>query len=205
MFTLRTEPGPLADTQADNQAATLAPILTIVQGDLARADTDAVVNAANAQLAGGGGVDGAIHRAAGHAKLQTACRDIITRRGKPLEPGEAVITPGFGLPARFIIHTVGPIWRGGSQGEPQALARAYAGCLRLAAEHSVASLAFPAISCGAYGYPVHLAAPLALETLLRELAQGPARGVVNEIRMVLHGRAALDQWLEAARKIQSTQ
>lgn len=171
--------------------------LRILAGDLTREPTDAIVNAANAHLAGGGGVDGAIHRAAGHDELQAACRAVMARRGRPLDPGEAEITPGFNLTARFVIHAVGPIWRGGTSGEPEALTRAYENCLGLAREHSLETIAFPAISCGVYGFPVDRAAPLALRALLKGLEQG----LVREARMVLRGEQALALWLEAGRAL----
>jgi O-acetyl-ADP-ribose deacetylase (regulator of RNase III) len=129
-------------------------------GDITRASIDAVVNAANRQLAGGGGVDGAIHRAAGAAQLQAACRAI---GGCP--PGDAVATDGFGLPARWIIHTVGPIWQGGTQGEAATLASCYARSLAVADELGARTVAFPAIATGVYGYPAQAAAAIAVATV----------------------------------------
>lgn len=170
--------------------------LTLLCGDITQADTQAIVNAANPELAGGGGVDGAIHRAAGREALQKACRAIIARRG-PLAPGEAVITPGFGLAPRHIIHTAGPVWRGGGHGEPQALAAAYSRCLELCKSHGLASVAFPAISCGVYGYPVELAAPIALAGL----AQGLRQGLAGAAQMVLYSENAYQTWLGIARRI----
>src|SRR6516164_190723 len=123
-------------------------------------DVDAVVNAANHLLAGGGGVDGAIHRAAGWAELQEACR-----RLGGCEPGQAKATPGFALPARWIIHAVGPVWRGGQTGEPDVLASCYRAALAVADELGAASVAFPAISTGAFGFPRRLAAEIAVTTL----------------------------------------
>ncbi|WP_439647046.1 macro domain-containing protein [Chromobacterium alticapitis] len=118
-------------------------------------------------LLGGGGVDGAIHRAAGPALLE-ACAKL---GGCPT--GEARLTPGFGLPARYVIHTVGPVWRGGGHGEAELLAACYRNCLALAARHGAASIAFPAISCGVYGYPLDAACALAVETLRRWLSERP--------------------------------
>jgi O-acetyl-ADP-ribose deacetylase (regulator of RNase III) len=168
--------------------------LHIVQGDLTQMETDAVVNAANSRLAGGGGVDGAIHRAAGHQRLQRACREIIEEIGE-LPTGQAVVTPGFSLPAKYIIHTVGPIWRGGSENEPQLLADAYDNSLRKATEHGIKTVAFPAISCGVYGFPPDRAAKIALS----RLADGLRQGLVREAFMVLRGEASYKTWLDAAR------
>ncbi|OIN98748.1 MAG: O-acetyl-ADP-ribose deacetylase [Desulfovibrionaceae bacterium CG1_02_65_16] len=165
-----------------------AAALSLAQGDLTRADADAIVNAANSGLLGGGGVDGAIHRAAG-PELLAACRRIVAEIGS-LPAGQAVLTPGFALPARHVIHTVGPIWRGGTAGEPELLRSAYAQCLRLAHEHGLARIAFPAISCGAYGYPLPLAAPLALCAL----RAGLEAGLVRQAAMLLRGEPAYDFW-----------
>ncbi len=166
--------------------------LRLIAGDITADDGDAIVNAANSALAGGGGVDGAIHRAAG-PKLPAACQEIIAKIGS-LPAGGAVVTPGFDLPARYIIHTVGPIWRGGASGEPEALRAAYAQSLARAAELHLATVAFPAISTGAYGYPVEQAADIALRTLAEGLKTGP----VQEIRVYLHGKNAFDLWRSVA-------
>jgi O-acetyl-ADP-ribose deacetylase len=138
----------------------VAPRLEAVRGDITAERVDAVVNAANVQLRGGGGVDGAIHRAAGAADLRAACHAI---GGCP--PGEAVVTDGFALSARFIIHTVGPVWRGGDGGEPEILASCYRSTLAKADEIGARSLAFPAISTGVYGYPPDEAASVAVATV----------------------------------------
>lgn len=143
------------------------PIIRAVRGDIAELDIDAVVNAANTSLLGGGGVDGAIHYAAG-PELLLACRKI---GGCPT--GEARITPGFALKARWIIHTVGPVWKGGSRGEAELLAGCYRNSLALAAEHGIRSIAFPAISTGAYSYPLKEATEIAVTTVRETLSQNP--------------------------------
>ena len=137
----------------------MAPLLQAAQGDITVERVDAVVNAANRGLRGGGGVDGAIHRAAGAERLQAACRAI-----GECPPGHAVVTDGFDLPARFVIHTVGPVWRGGNAGEPETLAACYRNALRAADQVGARSVAFPAISTGVYGYPLGLAAEVAVTT-----------------------------------------
>jgi O-acetyl-ADP-ribose deacetylase len=134
------------------------------RGDITKLDVDAIVNAANTTLLGGGGVDGAIHRAAG-PELLAECRTLGGCR-----PGEAKITRGYNLPARFIIHTVGPVWSGGSHGEGEVLANCYRNSLRIAVENGINTIAFPAISCGAYRYPISEAAQIALDTTREFLA-----------------------------------
>jgi Predicted phosphatase homologous to the C-terminal domain of histone macroH2A1 len=166
--------------------------LALVEGDLTASDADAIVNAANSGLLGGGGVDGAIHRAAG-PELLAACRAIVAGIGS-LPTGKAVITPGFRLRARHVIHTVGPIWRGGTANEEALLRSAYAESLRLARTNGLARIAFPAISCGAYGYPLELAAPLALA----ELRAGLEQGLAEEAALWLRGANAFDFWHGAA-------
>ncbi len=131
-------------------------------GDITTLNVDAVVNAANNQLAGGGGVDGAIHRAAGFDQLQQACRAI-----GGCATGQAVLTPGFKLPAKAIIHTVGPVWHGGSANEAELLRSCYSECLTLAVREGFRSVAFPAISCGVYGYPKKEAVAIACEEVER--------------------------------------
>jgi O-acetyl-ADP-ribose deacetylase (regulator of RNase III) len=134
------------------------PRLALVRGDITKLAVDAIVNAANTTLRGGGGVDGAIHRAAG-PDLLAECKTLGGCR-----PGEAKITRGYLLPARLVIHTVGPVWSGGNRGEPETLANCYRNSLRLAVENAVRTIAFPAISCGAYRYPIAGAANIAVET-----------------------------------------
>lgn len=138
----------------------MAPRLQTVRADITTEQVDAIVNAANSRLAGGGGVDGAIHRAAGAADLRAAC---ATLGGCP--PGQAKATPGFRLPARWIIHTVGPVWSGGDKGEADVLASCYRTSLEVADELGATSVAFPAISTGVYGYPPDQAAEIAVSTL----------------------------------------
>jgi O-acetyl-ADP-ribose deacetylase (regulator of RNase III) len=151
--------------------------LKIVTADITTLEVDAIVNAANPGLLGGGGVDGAIHRAAGPALLEVCRRLPESAPGVRCPTGEARITPGFGLPARHVIHTVGPVWRGGTHGEPMLLTRCHRNAMRLLREHGLRTIAFPAISCGVYGYPVALAAAVAVATLRDELDHEEAIGI----------------------------
>jgi O-acetyl-ADP-ribose deacetylase (regulator of RNase III) len=136
--------------------------LRLKQGDITREATDAIVNAANSGLMGGGGVDGAIHRAGGPAILEE-CKKIVAERGR-LPTGQAVITTAGKMPSKHVIHTVGPVWRGGGSNEPELLASAYCESLKLAAANNLESIAFPAISAGIYGYPTNEAAAVAVGT-----------------------------------------
>ena len=140
----------------------MARAISAVQADITTLEVDAVVNAANSRLAGGGGVDGAIHRAAGRAELMAACAAL-----GGCEPGDAKVTPGFRLPARWIIHTVGPVWQGGQHGEAEVLSRCYRRSLEVADELGARSVAFPAISTGIYGFPPEQAAAIAVRALRR--------------------------------------
>jgi O-acetyl-ADP-ribose deacetylase (regulator of RNase III) len=153
----------------------------VIQADITTLDVDAIVNAANERLLGGGGVDGAIHRAAGPELLE-ACRAIPeVRPGVRCPTGEARITPGFRLPAEYVIHTVGPVWQGGDQEEPERLASCYRESMQLAEHHGIRSIAFPAISCGVYGYPVESAAEIAVREVSGAIEM---HGVVERVLLV---------------------
>ena len=149
-------------------------MIKIIQGDITKLAVDAIVNAANQVMLGGGGVDGAIHRAAGHELYQACLKEPEVRPGVRCPTGEARITPGFKLPAKFVIHTVGPVYRDGQHGEPEKLANCYRNSLALAAENNCKSIAFPCISTGVYGYPIEDAAKIAVREV-REFFS-PAEG-----------------------------
>ena len=155
--------------------------LIAVEGDITRQQVDAIVNAANASLLGGGGVDGAIHRAAG-PQLLAHCRTL-----NGCVTGSAKITPGFGLHAKWVIHTVGPVWHGGSAGEDELLASCYRSSMALAAQHDIRTLAFPQISTGAYGFPIDRACRISVDTI-RECLENYA--VIEQVRCVSFGSAA---------------
>jgi O-acetyl-ADP-ribose deacetylase len=162
--------------------------IEILRGDITKLEVDAIVNAANTTLLGGGGVDGAIHRGAG-PELLAECRMLGGCR-----TGEAKITRGYRLPARFVIHTVGPVWRGGERDEPLRLADCYRNSLKVAVENEIKTIAFPAISCGAYGYPIEEAAQVALNTTRNFLAAN------DEIQKVIFAVWA-DDIYEAYRRL----
>ena len=143
--------------------------ISLLQGDITKLKVDAIVNAANSSLMGGGGVDGAIHRAGG-PQILAECREIVARQGR-CATGNAVITSGGNLPARYVIHTVGPIWRGGNNNEPQLLKNAYLNSLKLAVGNGVETIAFPNISTGVYGYPKEKAAEIAIRTVTEFLRE----------------------------------
>jgi O-acetyl-ADP-ribose deacetylase (regulator of RNase III) len=159
--------------------------IEIIQGDITKLDIDAIVNAANTTLLGGGGVDGAIHRAAGPGLLA----ECGTLGG--CKPGEAKLTRGYHLLARFVIHTVGPVWKGGKHHEPETLANCYRNSLRLAVENEIKTIAFPAISCGAYGYPIPEAAQVALKTGRDFLATDDR---IDKVTFVLSGEDIYDAY-----------
>jgi O-acetyl-ADP-ribose deacetylase (regulator of RNase III) len=159
--------------------------LEIVRGDITKQAVDAIVNAANNTLLGGGGVDGAIHRAAG-PELLDACR-----RLRGCDTGEAKITPGFRLPARHVIHTVGPVWQGGAANEDQLLASCYRNCFALAKQHGLCTLAFPAISTGAYGFPIDRAARIALAEIQRAVEDDPA---IEKVYVVCFDERVFDSY-----------
>ena len=169
--------------------------LQIITADITGLALDAIVNAANPALLGGGGVDGAIHRAGGAAIL-AECRQIVSKIGS-LSAGKAVITTGGNLSAKYVIHTVGPIYRDGERGEAEQLASCHRECIRLADEHGLQSLSFPAISTGAFGYPVSPAAMIAISSTLEALASAKH---VNKVRFVLFDLTTLNAYTRAAQR-----
>jgi O-acetyl-ADP-ribose deacetylase (regulator of RNase III) len=173
-------------------ADTVLDRISIIIGDITEQDVDAIVNAANTTLLGGGGVDGAIHRAAGPELLEE-CRAL-----GGCQTGEAKITKGYRLPARFVIHTVGPVWRGGGHGEDNLLASCYRKSLALAEFHGVTTVAFPAISTGAYGFPLARATLIAIKTVIEHLSHSPA---ITKVVFVCHGNQALRMYHDAIREL----
>jgi len=166
--------------------------LVIAQGDITRQRVDAIVNAANSSLLGGGGVDGAIHRAAGPG-LRAECQ---TLGGCP--PGDARITGGYNLPAPWVIHTVGPIWRGGGSGEDQTLARCYQSCFDLVALHGLRTVAFPSISTGAYGFPIERASRVALHEIKAALDRN---ATIAQVVVVCFSESDYGTYQEARRDV----
>lgn len=173
--------------------------ISLHQGDITRENAEAIVNAANSSLMGGGGVDGAIHRAAGPA-LKEECKQIKALQG-PCAPGNAVITGGGNLKAQYVIHTVGPIWRGGVTNENQILSNAYRNSLQLAVENQVASVAFPSISTGAYGYPLAEAAAVAMAAVKAFIIQIDQGAALKQVRFVLFDDFTYQAYKEALAKL----
>jgi O-acetyl-ADP-ribose deacetylase (regulator of RNase III) len=171
-------------------------VLSLIQGDITRQSTDAIVNAANSGLMGGGGVDGAIHRAGGPAILEE-CKKIVARQGR-LPTGQAVITTAGNMKSKFVIHTVGPIWGGGNHGEPGLLASAYRESLKLAAENKLASVSFPSISTGVYGYPVDKAAIIAIDEVVSFLSTPTS---LKEVVFVLFDNHTYEAYAGALRDV----
>jgi O-acetyl-ADP-ribose deacetylase (regulator of RNase III) len=175
--------------------------LRLVQGDVTEMETDAIVNAANPSLMGGGGVDGAIHRKGGPKILEECKRIRATEWPNGLPTGKAVITSGGNLKAKYVIHTVGPIWRGGSSGKPELLAEAYRNSLKLAVSKGLKTIAFPSISTGAYGYPIEKACKVALTTVKEFLEKEDKLDVVV---LVLFSRRDFEIYKEAAEEIMAS-
>lgn len=167
--------------------------ISLIQGDITTLAVDAIVNAANESLLGGGGVDGAIHRAAG-CELLEECRSL-----GGCQTGQAKITKGYQLPAKFVIHTVGPIWRGGTNSEAELLSSCYTSSLQLAVENEVKTIAFPAISCGVYGYPVKEAARVAIASILEFLKQHDS---LEKVLLVCFDNRAYQTYLEVAKELE---
>ncbi len=177
----------------DHLALKNGAIISFLQGDITQQETDAIVNAANSSLMGGGGVDGAIHRAGGPAILEE-CKVIRQKQG-PLPPGKAVVTTGGDLAAHHVIHTVGPVWQGGNHGESETLMSCYRESLRLADQRKLKSLAFPSISTGAFGYPVEKAAEMAVLAVATALASAHH---VRDVRFVLFDQHSLAVYTRVA-------
>ncbi len=169
--------------------------LTLIQGDITKQEVDAIVNAANSSLMGGGGVDGAIHRAGG-PKILEDCKRIVEKIGS-LPTGDAVITAGGNLSARHVIHTVGPVWHGGGQDEPALLENAYRNSLAMAAKEGIKTVAFPSISTGAYRFPIDRAASIALSTVIDFLREKP----LDEVRFVLFSWEDLETYQRVLNEI----
>jgi O-acetyl-ADP-ribose deacetylase (regulator of RNase III) len=168
------------------------PRIEIIEGDITKQNVDAIVNAANTSLLGGGGVDGAIHRAAGPELLEE------TRKIGGCPTGEARVSKGYRLPARYVIHTVGPVWRGGQEGEDHLLANCYRNVFKAAKDLKITSLAFPSISTGAYGFPLERAAKIALEETKKFLETDTT---LNKVVFVCFGAKALNTYRKAAERM----
>lgn len=168
-------------------------MIFVIEGDITQQTTDAIVNAANEQLLPGGGVSGAIHRAAG-PQLAQACATVA-----PCPTGQARITPGYNLKAKYVIHAVGPIWKGGNAGESELLRSAYQSALAYLLTHPIKSIAFPSISTGIYGYPLHLAAPVAIQAIKDFFAQNPSLSHV-EVFIVAFDPHTYQAYIEALRQ-----
>jgi O-acetyl-ADP-ribose deacetylase len=166
--------------------------------DITKETTDAIVNAANSSLLGGGGVDGAIHHAGGPSILQECKRIVASMKTGTLHAGKAVITTGGRLPAKYVIHTVGPVYRGGHQHEAETLASCYRESIRIADDHGIKTLAFPSISTGAFGYPVHEASEIAVRAIVEAL---PPSVHVERVRFVLFDIATREAYVRATEKI----
>jgi len=171
--------------------------LSIAQGDITSQATDAIVNAANSSLMGGGGVDGAIHRAGGPAILD-ACKQIISQQGK-LPTGKAVITTGGNLKTQYVIHTVGPVWRGGNNNEAVLLKNSYVECLKIAEKNNLTSISFPSISTGAYAYPTSEAARIAIKTVVSFLKEQASS--ISTVVFVLFDSKTYNSYCSALQEI----
>jgi O-acetyl-ADP-ribose deacetylase (regulator of RNase III) len=174
------------ESSVSQSTSVAGKVILLEEGDITLVKADAIVNAANSRLSGGAGVDGAIHRAAGSSVMTEL--DIIRKRVGKCEPGEAVVTKAGRLQAQYIFHTVGPVYRGGDEGEADDLASCYRECLQLAAERDLKTIAFPAISTGAYGYPMAEAAEIAVREIRGFLDQPSS---VEEVRVVLFGEESM--------------
>ena len=172
--------------------------IKVIQGDITTIDTEAIVNAANNSLLGGGGVDGAIHRKAGPQLLEE-CKKL-----NGCKTGEAKLTKGYQLPADYVIHTVGPVWHGGNQEEPVLLASCYRNTIQLAEEHQITSIAFPSISTGVYGYPIKKAAAIALQTIIETLEQDVASSI-DEVVIVCFSQQDLKIYKDTLAKLKETE
>lgn len=174
----------------------------LVRGDITNMETDAIVNAANSSLMGGGGVDGAIHRRGGPTILEECKKIRATEWPQGLPTGKAVITSGGNLKAKYVIHTVGPVWRGGNQGEPELVAQAYQNSLKLASEKGLKTVAFPSISTGAYGYPIKQAARVAIGAVKTFLEK---EDMLDEVVFVLFSERAFRAYLDEAKSVLKTE